>query len=376
MVVGSPAQSSPQQHSPRIVVTRSATPKPLDLKKWAKANRDLTAEYSTALGVALVGKSEEVLASAAAKGIRGAVQLVFTSPPFPLNRKKRYGNLDGAAFKKWLKDYAVTLREMLTPDGSIVIEMGNAWEPRLPVMSTLAIETLLAFKKAAKLNLCQEFIWYNTARLPTPAQWVTVNRWRAKDAFTRLWWLSPTPYPKADARRVLRPYSGSMEKLLKAQKYNSGRRPSEHVISATSFLADNGGAIPPNVLDFVAEEEQMHSLLAGSNTDGMSLYHRYCKANGLQMHPARMPISLAKFFVNLCTDEGDLVLDPFGGSNTTGAAAEELKRRWVSIEANSDYAKAGRGRFPALVGELPALPIVGATPNGRSEVTQRATEGR
>jgi site-specific DNA-methyltransferase (cytosine-N4-specific) len=240
--------------------------------------------------------------------------------------------------------------------------MGNAWEPGLPVMSTLAMETLLAFKTAANLHLCQEFIWFNNAKLPTPAQWVTVNRYRVKDAFTRLWWMSPNAYPKADARRVLSPYSGSMRSLLRTGKYNSGRRPSEHVIGAKSFLVDHGGAIPPNVLTFESEKEllkrerkklrdTLNNVLVGSNTENGDTYQRYCKLAGQIPHPARMPMGLANFFVNLCTDKGDIVFDPFAGSNTTGASAEQLGRRWVSVEANSKYAAAGIGRFADLWNE-------------------------
>lgn len=331
-----------------------------------KKHSGIEAEYTTQLGAALVGRSEEVIRSKAGKDLRGKVQLVFTSPPFPLNRKKKYGNLEGVAFKKWLRDYAIDLRRLLTADGSIVIEMGNAWEPGLPVMSTLAIETLLAFKKAGDLHLCQEFIWYNSARLPTPAQWVTIDRVRVKDAFTRLWWLSPTPNPKADNRRVLTPYSGSMQSLLRTQKYNSGTRPSEHVIGPTSFLRNNGGAIPPNVLDISNDEVPVapSNLLVGGNTNGTDAYHVFCKTRGLTPHPARMPIALAKFFINLCTTEGDLVFDPFGGSNTTGAAAEELGRRWVTVEAEKEYAAAGRGRFADLAAKVP--PLVTPVPEVRN----------
>lgn len=325
-----------------------------NVPSWAQGNDGFHTEYSTNLGAAIVGRSEEVVRSRAGRALKNRVQLVFTSPPFPLNRKKRYGNHEGNEFKAWLRGYARLLSRLLTDDGSIVIEMGNAWEAGAPVMSTLALESLLEFKQAGKLHLCQEFIWFNSARLPSPAQWVTIDRVRVKDAFTRLWWLSPTEHPKADNRRVLSPYSGSMKTLLRTKSYNSGVRPSEHVIGAKSFLRDNGGAIPPNVLDF--EGEVPSNLLVGGNTSGTDPYNEFCRSRGLVPHPARMPIGLAKFFINLCTTEGDLVLDPFGGSNTTGAAAEELNRKWVSIEAQRDYAVTGRGRFPSLAAEVPRLP--------------------
>ena len=313
---------------------------------WARSSSRLEVAYATGLGAAIVGKSEEILKGPLGKTLKGKVQLVFTSPPFPLNRKKRYGNVEGPKFKAWLKRYATLLKDLLTPDGSIVIEMGNAWQPKLPVMSTLALETLLAFKREAGLYLCQEFIWYNPAKLPTPAQWVTIERIRVKDAFTRLWWLSPSPRPKADNRRVLIPYSDAMRSLLKTKRYNAGLRPSQHNISSTSFLKKNRGAIPPNVLSYGGATG---NLLIGSNTHSVDPYYDYCKALSLMPHPARMPIDLAKFFIQLCTEPGDLILDPFAGSNTTGAAAEALGRHWVAVEAEAEYAKASLGRFPSLL---------------------------
>jgi site-specific DNA-methyltransferase (cytosine-N4-specific) len=296
------------------------------------------------LGRLYCGKSEEVLQTRRFLRHKGKVQLVFTSPPFPLNRKKKYGNLSGTAYAQWLAAFASILAGYLTPDGSIVIELGNAWENGRPTMSTLPLETLLAFKEAAKLYLCQEFICFNPARLPSPAQWVNVERCRVKDSFTRLWWLSPTDRPKADNRRVLQEYSDSMKKLLKSGRYNAGRRPSEHHIGEESFLTNNGGAIPSNVMTegFVAD------LLTIANTKTNDPYQVHCRRTGREPHPARMPLQVPEFFVKLLTDAGDLVLDPFAGSNTTGRSAENLRRRWISIEVDSAYAEGSRGRFQTL----------------------------
>lgn len=288
--------------------------------------------YSTARGRMLHGMSDELLQEGALARFEGKVHLIFTSPPFPLNRKKRYGNETGDAYIQWLETFGPLFKKMLAPKGSIVIEMGNSWEPGSPVMSTLALRALLNFQTQNDLHLCQEFIWQNPAKLPTPAQWVNVERIRVKDSFTKLWWLSPVEKPKANNQRVLREYSQSMKNLLKKGAYNSGKRPSEHHIGVKSFLKNNGGAIPSNVLTF-------------ANTMNSDAYQTYCRKHDLQLHPARMPIELAKFFIKFLTSPGDLILDPFGGSNTTGAAAEELNRYWISIEASEDYIEGSRGRF-------------------------------
>ena len=284
--------------------------------------------YHTPRGRLLVGKTESLIDSPDLDEYRGRVQLIFTSPPFPLLRKKKYGNRTGDDYAAWLAGLAIPLTKFLTPTGSIVIELGNGWNPGTPTVSTIGIKALLAFQEEAGLHLCQEFICFNPARLPTPAEWVAVRRERVKDAFTRVWWLSPTPTPKADNRRVLTEYSGAMRKLLNRGTYSSGRRPSEHKVGVKSFLADNGGAIPPNVL--VPPESdaptEPQAVLPIPNTASRGGYHEKCRAKNVPRHPAAMPEPLVEFFVRFLTDPDELVMDPFAGSNTTGAVAESLGR--------------------------------------------------
>lgn len=291
--------------------------------------------YRTTRGRMFLGEVEEFFDSPVGKQRYGKVQLIFTSPPFPLNRKKKYGNLKGDAYVEWLAGFAKPMRRLLKEDGSIVLELGNAWESGKPVMSTLALEALLAFLDAGDFKLCQQFICYNPARLPSPAQWVNVKRIRVKDAYTHVWWMAPTDRPQADNRRILKAYSGAMLDLLRTKRYNSGKRPSQHDIGITSFLKDNGGAIPSNVLTI-------------SNTRNHDPYYAYCRNHALPLHPARMPMELPEFFIKFLTRPRNLVLDPFAGSNTTGAAAERLTRRWVSIESNAEYTKGSIGRFESV----------------------------
>lgn len=288
--------------------------------------------YSTACGTAYWGRVEDFVSSKVGQDLAGSVRLIITSPPFPLNRKKAYGNLEGNEYKRWIACVMRRLSGLLLPDGSLVIEIGNAWVPKSPEMSTLPIETLLEVKREADLALCQQFVVHNPARLPSPVQWVNVERSRVKDTFTNVWWLSPTPQPYADNRRVLNEYSDSMQKLLKRGSYNAGGRPSGHQIGESSFLQDHGGSIPANVIE-------------ASNTAATGAYSKWCKEIGVPIHPARMQVEVTDFFVKLLTDQGDLVLDPFAGSNTTGASAERLRRHWVALDAELDYLRGSFGRF-------------------------------
>lgn len=300
-------------------------------------NAAIQLAYKTELGKAFQGRAEQFLSSEVGGAYKGKAQLIFTSPPFPLNRKKNYGNESADKYIRWLADFAPQFVEMLKPNGSIVLEMGNAWELGKPIMSTLALEALLAFLKTGNLKLCQQFVCFNPARLPSPAQWVTIERIRLKDAYTHLWWMSPIERPLARNGRegVVIEYSDSMKALLKRGTYNHGKRPSQHDVSEGSFNKRHRGAIRPNVLRF-------------ANTSASDAYRRYCREHDLETHPARMPIGLAEFFIRFLTNKKHLVVDPFAGCNTTGAAAERLGRRWIAIEEQPPYLNGSRGWFPEL----------------------------
>jgi len=303
-----------------------------------------------------VGKAETILNSRSFRRLKGKIQLIFTSPPFPLNSKKSYGNMLGDEYLKWFSALAPLFSEMLTENGSIVIELGNSWESQRPVQSLLPLQSFMGFVSHpdADLRLIQEFVCYNPSRLPSPANWVTVERIRTVDSYTRLWWISKTDNPKADNSRVLRPYSDRMKYLLKTGNYNSGKRPSEHKIGETSFLKDCGGSIAHNLLELEAMDSnrkvRLPNAFSFSNSNSRDFFAKTCKERNIIPHPARMPMGLPAFFIEFLTEPGDWVLDPFAGSNTTGYAAARLDRKWLAIDAEEKYVEQSKIRFedPAL----------------------------
>jgi DNA modification methylase len=289
--------------------------------------------YTTSLGQCFEADALDVLR----KLPRNSVSLVLTSPPFALRRRKAYGNVDASEYVEWFWPFAVEIHRVLNAKGSFVFELGGAWNRGSGTRSLYQYELILRLSKL--FHLAQEFYWYNPSKMPTPAEWVTIRRTRVKDAVNMLWWLSKTETPQADNRRVLRPYSRSMRRLLR-DGYDMARRPSQHDIGP-HFRRDNGGAIPPNILQV-------------PNTRSSDEYFRRCRAAGLPIHPARFPAPVPEFFINFLTLPGQLVLDPFAGSNMTGHAAERLERRWLAIEINPDYVAGSRLRFEeALTDALP-----------------------
>ena len=280
----------------------------------------------TTLGQIVHGDSRDVLATYDSE----SVDLIMTSPPFGLVRKKDYGNVEANEYVDWFKSFAAEFHRVLKDNGSLVIDIGGAWNKGYPTRNLYHFKLLIMLCEEFGFHLAQDFYWWNPSKLPTPAEWVTVRRIRVKDAINTVWWLSKTPWPKAGNRRVLQPYSPSMQELLE-KGYRAKKRPSGHDISS-KFSVDNGAAIPPN-------------LIAIPNTESNSFYLRYCEEKGLRPHPARYPAELPEYFVRMLTEPGDLVIDPFAGSCVTGEVCERTGRRWVCIELLHDYCEAAKGRF-------------------------------
>ena len=282
--------------------------------------------YKTHLGASYLGDSLELVK----KIDNERIDLILTSPPFALTRQKEYGNKSAEEYVEWFLKFAYEFKRILSEKGSFVLDLGGAYLPGLPVRSIYQYELLTKLCKDAGFFLAQEFFHYNPARLPSPTEWVNVRRIRVKDSVNLVFWLSKTEFPRADNKKILKPYSDSMKQLLK-NGYDAKLRPSGHDISE-KFSRNNNGAIPPNLLTI-------------ANTESNSSYLRKCKEADIKPHPARFPKEFAEFFIKFLTDENDLVFDPFAGSNTTGYVAEILGRRWIAFELKEEYLSGSKLRF-------------------------------
>ena len=301
----------------------------IELEKYGT----LLESHSTAHGKIYQGNSLAYMHSHAGQN---SVDLILTSPPFGLVRKKSYGNEDADAYCDWFRPFAEGFKRVLKDDGSLVIDVGGAWKSGTPTRSLYHFKLLIMLCEEYGFHLAQEHYWWNPSKLPSPAEWVNVRRVRVKDAINCVWWLSKTPFPRANNKRILSPYSDSMRTLLK-NGYKAKMRPSGHDISSY-FSVDNGGSVPPN-------------LLAIANTESNGAYQDYCRENNIEIHPARFPALLPEYFIRFLTNPGDMVLDPFGGSCITGMVAEALARKWACVELSSEYIRGGIGRFQGNVEE-------------------------
>ena len=290
---------------------------------------DQNVVFKTSLGRAFVGDAMDVLS----KVPDDSIDLIVTSPPFALLREKSYGNLDQSEYVNWLCGFGPPVLRVLKPTGSFVLDLGGAYRRGVPIRSLYNFRVLIRLVDEVGFHLAEEFYWHNPSKLPSPIEWVNKRKLRAKDSVNTVWWLSKTEWPKANVANVLAPYSNRMKLLLKDPSafYSPKGRPSGHDIGG-GFGKDNGGAIPSNLLQY-------------PNSESNGAYLRLCKEHGLKPHPARFPRDLPEFFVKFLTEPGDTVLDPFGGSGTTGEAAEQLQRSWITIDLDLDFVVSSAFRF-------------------------------
>ncbi|BAY25273.1 DNA methylase N-4/N-6 [Calothrix sp. NIES-2100] len=285
--------------------------------------------YFTQKGAAYCGDSRELLQELP----DSSVNLVISSPPFALQRKKEYGNKEQNEYIDWLAEFATLVYRKLRDDGSFVLDLGGSYEKGVPVRSLYNYRVPIRLCDDIGFFLAEDFYWYNPSKLPSPIEWVNKRKIRTKDSVNTVWWFSKTEWPKADVTKVLAPYSERMKKLLdNPDKYYKPKvRPSGHDIGK-AFSKDNGGSIPSNLLQI-------------PNSESNSQYLNGCKVLSVKQHPARFPVKLPEFFIRFLTDPGDIVVDIFAGSNTTGQVAEIEERRWLAFEEQVEYLAASAFRF-------------------------------
>lgn len=285
--------------------------------------------FETSHGQALWALAEDAAGAIEAE----SVDLLFTSPPYPILRGKAYGTWDTQSWLSWMCELGGDWKRLLKPTGSLMVNLGTVWQPGHPVADPYIERFILRMIDEHGYRLADRLYWHNPAKMATPMPWVAIRRVRVKQSIEPVIWLAKGNHPKADNRRVLKPYADRTRSRYLGAEQAPQRRPSGYEIGAASFSRDNGGAIP-------------FSLIQAANSSSNDSYRRTCRQAGLPIHPATFPDAVPDFAIRLTTEPGDLVYDPFLGSGTTAAVAERLGRRWIGSERSLVYLSGAALRFP------------------------------
>lgn len=254
-----------------------------------------------------------------------SIDMVFTSPPYA-DQIKDYGDvvkkIKPNEYIDWFLPRAHEIYRVLKPTGSFVLNINDKLDGGY--QSLYVFKLVIALCEEVGFHLVRDYIWYNPATPPNVFSRGTMGR--TKKSHEYCFWFSKSAIWTFNMDPIRKPYSDKMLELFEAAPKGdraANSRPSRHNFDLSHRWKDNGGSDPGSVISI-------------SNTSSNDTFHRLCKQFRIG-HPARFPEALVEFFVKAGTNEGNVVLDPFGGSGTTAVVAHRLGRKFKYIEINPDY---------------------------------------
>lgn len=237
-----------------------------------------------------------------------SIDLIVTSPPYADARSHTYGGVHPDQYVAWFSDRADQMMRILKPTGSFVL---NIKEKAVDgERHTYVLDLILSLKRDTGFRWVEEYIWHKTTA--APGKW----KYRFRDSWERMLHFSKTKDIKMNQDAVKVPIGDWTDSRLRNMSGNDRERRNSATKSGIgrriSAWEGKDKVYPSNVL---------HKSPVAHNTG----------------HSAPFPEWLPEFFINLFTDTGDIVLDPFSGSGTTFRVATRLGRVPVGIEVNPDY---------------------------------------
>jgi DNA modification methylase len=237
------------------------------------------------------------------------VDLVFTSPPYADNRKKTYKGIPIEEYVNWFLPISNELKRILKDNGTFILNIKERTQNG--ERQTYVLELILEMKKQGWL-WTEEYIWHK--KNCYPGKWP--NRFR--DAWERCLQFNKQRKFKMYQEAVMVEIGDWSEKRLAKLSKTDLKRDESKV----------GSGFGKNVSNWLGKQYVYPTNVIHLSTE--------CSNRG---HSASFPLSLPKWFINLFTQEGDLVLDPFIGSGTTAIACLECKRHYLGIEAMNHYSQ-------------------------------------
>ncbi|MPR09846.1 DNA methylase [Microvirga tunisiensis] len=284
--------------------------------------------YSLDDGLALWAHAED-----AARAIEpGSCSLILTSPPYPVVSRE-YGKFSVPEWLSWMRDLAGLWKDLLTEDGTLAINLMDAFVGGTPSLSPYIERFTLTCIDDHRLHLSGRQFWHSPTKMGN-IQWSSKLRVRPKNTVEQILLFSKSPSPNWDTRR-LPPTSyapGTIAGFERALQRKRSRRPCGYNINEAAFAPNGSGPIPGN-------------LIVAAGAPGSDRYSRRCRDAGIPAHPARFPEEIPRRIILLTTEPGQLVYDPMAGSNTTGKVALDLGRRFIASEASLTYLAASGFRF-------------------------------
>lgn len=288
--------------------------------------------FSTRLGLAVIADCRDFFSR-----IDTPINLILTSPPYPLSNPRAYGNVKEAEYVEWLCETLAPAIRLMAPGASLCLNVGNdVFLSGMPARSLYQERLVLALCDRFGLYKMDGLVWASN-KAPGPIQWASKRRVQLNTGYEMVYWFTNDPSKvQSNNQRVLEPHT---EKHLAFVRRGGVKKRTSQSDGAYrklpgAYSHETAGRIPTNVL-----------YRARSREDRDMEYRTYCEQEGLVRHGASMPVSLAKTLVKFLTNVGDLIADPMAGRCKTGQAAEALSRRWLCTDIMADHILGAKAQF-------------------------------
>lgn len=238
---------------------------------------------------------------------KNSVDLIITSPPYADARKKHYDSIHPNEFPEWFLSFHQVFWDCLKPDGSLVINIKD--KVVNGVRNRYVWKTIEKLSEAGWFCI-DDYLWHKPN--PMPGYWPN----RLRDGWEYCFHLAKTkkPYMNQDAVRI------PVGEWAKSRLQNL----SENDVTRHNSVNDSG--FGRNISRWVGKETVLPTNVLSIPLVGTN-----------KGHPAVFPVELPIFFIKLFSRSNSLIVDPFGGSGTTGIAALSLNRDCLLIDNNSEY---------------------------------------
>lgn len=271
----------------------------------------------------------------------GSIDMIMTSPPYA-DQIKNYGDVvekvKPDAYIDWFLPRAKEFYRVLSPTGSFILNINDKTDGKF--QNIFVFKLVVELCETVGFHLVRDYIWYNPATPPNVFSRGKMGR--TKKSHEYCFWFSKSDTWTFNMDPIRKPYGSGMKKIIEGDEIYRGdrhknTRPSRHNFDLSHPWKDNGGADPGSVISI-------------SNTASNGTLHKICDELQLK-HPARYPEKLVEFFILSGTNEGDVILDPFAGSGTTGVVAKKNGRNFICIDVNPDFQKIGTAWLNTIEGK-------------------------
>lgn len=234
------------------------------------------------------------------------IDLVITSPPYAdLKTYIDFKGIKPDEYVDWFIPYCKEIERILKPTGNFILNINDKVINRF--RHPYVYDLISRIHKETDLKMFERLYWNKLKSLP--------NRGRFSDRVEFLFWFAKTKKFKLNMDEMRVPYSEkSIKRMEKPLKKRFARTPGDDGLEYKDWSPNEKGALPTTLISISSESKRI-----------------------MENHVAVYPEDLAEYFIKGSTDEGDLVLDPFMGSGTTGFVSKRLNRNYIGFDINQEY---------------------------------------